>query len=536
MKTRNSTKILAAIFAVALLVGACFALSVSADDTPTVSIAGKNVDFQDKYTIAFAVEASDDNVEVELLYYLEDPALNSKATAYQAVKGATANYANVFYTHGVSAQNITDEIWAKAHIVDTDVYSDVVKYSVAEYVYSRLYKHDIINATEESDLVEKAFLESFVEFASNAQAHLEKEEAGTLAKNYYYAYVQDGTLNGGDNSELFDPSVSALATLAYIGTAPEGKKFDNWTVITYTAEGTSTTTAENGDTVTLTGHTVITPNYESEADVSTLNAGEAFDDGRIVNATSGYVTNSSGTNTKVRYYKSNTGTAGLQTGDAIEIVADPDASKSGNKVLKFTDGSTSSYTSVHINASPDYYEGSSDNTNNKGIKTTFETLLYIEEYPDRSFTDSQTVAQPMFTYGGRSAALQFNITYSEENGEFYIATSTSGATMTTLFTGSNYFSSNEWVAIRFEWYQYDLRAEEEAIIKLYINNVHVADITPPDAMLTANGTSGEALYATKDVDHMMWKGVSDSMAVMYFDNISMYDAYIDQTIVETPAE
>ena len=79
MKTRNSTKILAAIFAVALLVGACFALSVSADDTPTVSIVGKNVDFQDKYTIAFAVEASDDNVEVELLYYLEDPALNSEA-------------------------------------------------------------------------------------------------------------------------------------------------------------------------------------------------------------------------------------------------------------------------------------------------------------------------------------------------------------------------------------------------------------------------------------------------------------------------
>ena len=145
MKTKNTkprklTKIFAAVLALALLACVCFALSVSAEDTPTLKIVAKNVDFQDVYTVAFAAESSDENADIELFYYLEDPALNREATAYTAHEGSTANYANVFYTHGVSAQNIAKEIWAKAHIVGTDVYSDVVKYSVAEYVYSRLYR------------------------------------------------------------------------------------------------------------------------------------------------------------------------------------------------------------------------------------------------------------------------------------------------------------------------------------------------------------------------------------------------------------
>jgi len=537
MNNKKYSKIIVFALSLALIIGAAVGIVANAESAESApEILAKNIEYGDTLKFMVAIDSESVGGEgktVTFSVYEGDPDNNGKMLG----KSATAVYKDTSETNlgvdfayiGTATYGISPLAYGENYylVVECDGAKTVTQYSAIEYFLERLYGDDIINATEEKELLQKEIYENAIAYGSSVQkyAAYEGKFSGTNVADYNYVKVEGGTINGASTAVLADGEY----TVTFTGSAPAGLTHIGWTVTV--GEDSADFT---GNSVTVSESCTVTPKYQSS--VVTLKPGEMFDDGRVVNATTGYITNSSGTNTRVCYYKTNTGIAGMQSGDAIEIVEDPDASKSGNKVLKFTDGSASDYTSVHITASPDYYEGSSDNKNNKGIKTTFETLLYIEEYQDNSFFNSQTVAQPMFTYGGRSTALQFNITYSTENGKFYFAPNSTGAVMTTLFNESNYFSANEWVAIRFEWYQYDLRAEEQAIIKLYINNVHVANITPPAAMLTAKGTSGEELYATKDVDHMMWKGVSTSKAVMYFDNISMYDAYIDQTIVETPAE
>ena len=507
----KKTRLLVLMLALALLVCGAIGITASAENEPALTLK-KNVSFVDTPSLVFAVEGVEAEADVELRVYA-----SAEATEYYtatAIEGGVVidevEYP-AFYLAGIYPKDIANEVYVKA--VSGDKESAMLRYSILEFALEGIDTYKGVN----DELA--AFYQNIIDYSSGIQKYLGDKFVGVNAADYNYVKVEDGTIGGYSTAVLADGEYEVTLT----GSAPAGLTHVGWTV---------GSTEFTGNTVTISESCTVTPKYQ--ASVVTLQPGEKFDDGRVVDAASGYITNSSGTNTRIRYYKTNSGTAGLQSGDAIEIVNDP--ANSGNKVLKFTDGSTESYTSVHIQASPDYAEYSSDNKDNKGVKTTFETLLYIEEYPELSFTNNQTVAQPMFTQSGRSTALQFNITYSTEKGKFYFAPTSTGAVMTTLFTDSNYFSANEWVAIRFEWYQYDLRAEQDAIIKLYINNVHAANITPPTAMLEASGTSGESLHGTKDVDHMMWKGFSTSRAVMYFDNLSIYDAYIDQTIVETPAE
>ena len=499
------------MLALALLVCGAIGITASAETEPTLTLK-KNVSFVDTPSLVFAVEGVEAEADVELRVYA-----SAEATEYYtatAIEGGVVidevEYP-AFYLAGIYPKDIANEVYVKA--VSEDKESAMLRYSILEFALEGIDTYKGVN----DELA--AFYQNIIDYSSGIQKYI--GDTDTNVADYNYVKVQDGTIGGYSTAVLADGEY----TVTFTGSAPAGLTHIGWTV---------GATEFTGNTVTISESCTVTPKYQ--ASVVTLQPGETFDDGRVVDAADGYIKNSSGTKTKIRYYKTNSGTVGLQSGDAIEIVNDP--ANSGNKVLKFTDGSTSNYTSVHIDASPDRVEYSADNKDNKGVKTTFETLLYIEEYPDVSFTNNQTVAQPMFTTGGRSTALSFNITYSTEEEQFYFALTTAGtgAALTETFTKSTYFNANEWVAIRFEWYQYDLRAEEKAIIKLYINNVHAADITPPTSMLTAKGESGESLYGTNDVDHMMWKGLSSSKAVMYFDNLSMYDAYIDQTIVETPAE
>ena len=477
MKTKSFTKIFAAVFALVLLVGACFALCVSAEDTTTLEIKAKNVNIGSEYTVMFAAESSDDNAEIELLYYLEDPSLNADATAYKAVKAESAAYAHAFYTHGVPVQDIADEIWAKAHIVDTEVYSDVVKYSVAEYIFARLYKHDIINATEEKDLVEKAFLESFVEFASNAQAHLEKESE-TLAKNYYYAYVQDGVLNGGDSSELFDPA-NASVTLTYTGTS----SISGWSVTTYTAEGSSTKEIGVDEGVTLTGHTIITP----VEGIATLTEGETFDNLTTLKG--------DGSDSDVLFgtgsYQTSDANGQVVSGDEIKIVKDPTGAD--NNVLMFKDGSTSGYSSIWLPV-----KGENGKATN-GI-SIFETKIYVPK--SEILSTGNVLAQPQYGASSGGKLHYENLLIAGDKSYLYFELDNKEGAET-----EGNITTDAWHTLRLEFYNYASGAGAP-IVKVYIDNLYAGytDVT-----------------TVKDTTGFRWAGFAGAKFTIYFDNMSMIE-------------
>ena len=477
MKNTKLTKILTAVMALILLIGAITCIATSAEDADTLAIVAKNVSHGDRIQIALAVAAPEGS-EVEVVYYFEDPELNPEATAFTAVKseGKTFNYNGkdcpVFYTEGIPAKDLANQIYAKAHIIGTDTWTDYTVYSVAEFIYARLYKHNVIAATEGDALTEKNLYLSLIEYASYAQMMLEENDE-TLLRDYYYAYVQDGTLDGAEDSAIFDPE-NASVTLAYTGNASD---FNGWNVTTYNA-GTSTTVKVSANaTVALTGHTVITPAY-----LAPLTAGETFDKLTTLKG--------DGTDSKIKFGKTTCATSDLglvQSGDEIAIVKDPTGGD--NNVLKFTDGSTGSgvYSTVWVGVS------GSQVTNGLSV---FETRIYIPSADVLS--NGGTIAQLAFT-AGRTAQGDINLSmYSDASQAYFTLSNTDGKE-----TGRAVYTDG-WHILRLEFYNSTTAADNH--VKVYIDNLY----------------AGKIDYATaNDVNGFFWKSYNSAKTTVYFDNMSL---------------
>ena len=130
-----------AILAIALCLAIGF--SVSADEgAPT--IISKNIAYGESVYLYVAVDNSGfENADIEVLFYTEDPSANTSATAYKATKSQieyTPNPAFPTYrSFGIPAKAIGDTIYARTHVLDTDVYGDVIEYSVVEYLLDMRY-------------------------------------------------------------------------------------------------------------------------------------------------------------------------------------------------------------------------------------------------------------------------------------------------------------------------------------------------------------------------------------------------------------
>ena len=194
MKKANVLKLLVLALCVTLL-GAVAVFSASAEESElSVSIIAKNVSYDDVVKVMFAVDDSNaGGNEIEVLYYLEDPIANPEAKAYLGVEydeGYTKNDVTypAYFTAGFPAKAIGDKVYARAHIVGTDVYSDVMRYSVVEYLYERLY---LDNATGDK----KALYEDLLSYGASAQKVL-CPDAETRISDYVLVGIQGGTLDG----------------------------------------------------------------------------------------------------------------------------------------------------------------------------------------------------------------------------------------------------------------------------------------------------------------------------------------------------
>jgi len=482
MKNSKITKILIFTLTVALLAVTAFAFSVSAEETaqtdPELEIAGKNIVYGDTFTIQYAVSTSKITADAELVIGNSAGVLGSakfsKTETTDKITGTEDTY-YVFEVTGIPASDVCEDIIV--HVEDGDKVGPELKYSLGEYFYERLYADDVINATEGKALYQKDLYLNYLAYAASAQnlfKNFENGENVTLVTNRYYAYVQDGTINGGDSSELFDPSVSASATLAYTG---NGADFSGWNVTTYNSDGLSTVQVGPTATVALTGHTVITPAY-----LTTLTEGENFDDLTTLKG--------DGTDSDVKFGIGTftTSDGSVVEGDEIKIVKDPTGRD--NNVLMFKDGSTSNYSSIWISVK------SANGKATNGI-STFETKLYV---PKSEILSAGALAQPQYGASSGGRLCYENLVISDDKSYMYFdLDNTDGAETTGNIT------TDAWHTLRLEFYNYASGAGTP-IIKIYVDNLYAGytEVT-----------------TVKDTTGFRWASVADAKFTIYFDNMSL---------------
>lgn len=206
MKNTKFTKIALLILSVALLVGAAFAVSTSATETPTeeeiLSDMKVNLKYGDMLYFLCLVDAENLGPDADVRFTLykdadcTDVAATVKAEYLEEgdVKLGTdpvynTGYYADFATHGVSAVCMGVDYYVKATIVKADgnVEGEAVKCSVIKYLLERLYED---NPTD----IQREHYENTIAYGSTAQKVTGDDK--TNVADYLYVAAQNGTVNG----------------------------------------------------------------------------------------------------------------------------------------------------------------------------------------------------------------------------------------------------------------------------------------------------------------------------------------------------
>ena len=300
MKNKKSLRILIAALAFAILtVALCFA--AFAEETPelSVKILAKNVAYDEVVKVLFAVDdtAAGGN-EVEVIYYVEDPTVNTQAKAYAGIKyevGYTDKNGTpddtsddvkypAFFTAGFPAANIGDNVYARAHIVGTDVYSDVVRYSVVEYLLERLYQ-------DKAEGDKKALYETLLDYGEYSQKVILNGDADpdNDVERFVTEYVLVTMSEGGiDETPDNKRDASYPTGIYFVGDKiyPTSKEVKSWKVTV----GDTSKVVNNAAEVVVSGFTTITVNEYANAapaykpDLNDTEGRETFEGEEVINA------------------------------------------------------------------------------------------------------------------------------------------------------------------------------------------------------------------------------------------------------------
>ncbi len=253
MKTKF-IKISVLVLSLALVFGAAFAMNISADDeTPATKpvILSQNVFYSDQFALMLAVDANSVAAgDVTLYVYEEHPLTGAEPAQILVESTATAGTvsglgegkdAYIFQVKGVGALDIAKEFYFVA-VDSAEKESDVLKYSVAEYLYERLATTDSAKLSD----AQKRFYNRTIAFASGAQMTLGdaplKADSPELVSNLRYVEVVGGAINGYATALVpTDTAITPRVTNAIIA---------DWKATTYKADGTSTDSTSSGS-VTL---------------------------------------------------------------------------------------------------------------------------------------------------------------------------------------------------------------------------------------------------------------------------------------------
>ncbi len=194
---KKTLKRLAVMSFVAVFVLGVAIFAEAAVETPEMSIQYCNLSFRDNVCIKYAV-SSDSSEETILLlwdapsdkYLYGTHVAELKTVGTQQINDAS--YKIYDYT-SLAAKQMTDVVYARAYtVVDgTAYYSKVEKYSILEYVYSKLGK----TATASTDETLKTLLSSMLVYGANAQKYFDYKTARLATNDFYQVKVVGGVID-----------------------------------------------------------------------------------------------------------------------------------------------------------------------------------------------------------------------------------------------------------------------------------------------------------------------------------------------------
>lgn len=198
----KTSKILCLVLTLALLVIGAVAVTASAEEAPSASIASKNLSYDSTISILFAVKTENTDVAPKLnVYTMADGELSFNksidATFTPENSEAKVGYAGayIFFTDGIVAKALDTEIYVEAVVtVDNVEYKSAMeRYSVVEYCHEMNAKK---STTDYNDIIN---------YGARIQKMLKEDGKfdGAFATDYKYVTIDGGTLDGKFDSGIY---------------------------------------------------------------------------------------------------------------------------------------------------------------------------------------------------------------------------------------------------------------------------------------------------------------------------------------------
>ncbi len=373
MKTRKFSKIVLLVLSLALLIGSAVGIAVSAEDNSR-EILSQNIIYSDRLTVMYAVDATLEEAiagDVRVSYYWEEDGVaelkaakllypydeNNELIAgyvYQPKdgEGNVINTYPVFITEGVPAKDLLKVANVTAYAGELPAAPVYESYSVAEYLYTKLYRDGYIAKTEVDgkDYERKLMYTKLLDYGAQAQTLLvnyDKAEAERepLVTDCAVAatFSPECTLDGTDTFLFALAGSSFSITPVYSGTG--NYLCENWKLIY--ADGSEQTVA-SGTAVEVSSQVIFEPILTMPTRVYDFETDPLYSTSTL--KINNYSLGSSGTaeNDLANYIDSSTAPK-FAKGAFLSIAADP--ATAANKVMKVNVVTTSGADNYRSNIS-----------------------------------------------------------------------------------------------------------------------------------------------------------------------------------------
>lgn len=253
---KKTTKIVMMLVASVIALVSVFCItSFAAETEETLEVTLiKNIAVTDKIQAMYAVKA-DENITAEnakLTVYDEDN--NIVWSGFGVVENLTQFGGEayiVFYTNRIALYEMANFYYVQLDV--NGAKSAVVSYSVAEYLFDRLYKDGFANKTEadDKDFNRKNFYNGLVQTGENAYEIINNDAKRSIA-DLVYVIAEGASLE----KKIY--TADETVTLTYTGTAPEGYAFAGKWSSTIAGESV----VNDGEAFVPSTHAVYTPCFE----------------------------------------------------------------------------------------------------------------------------------------------------------------------------------------------------------------------------------------------------------------------------------
>ena len=221
MKNLKLAKLLVMLLSLTLLIGSAIGIAVSATGEDTITDTGaieaKTIIHNDKIQLGFYIDASADDLTngtftVEY-YWGEDGDVKN------AVVRADGNRADstLVATEGVAYYELTKVATVTVKNAQGEAV-DTAKYSVAQFLYAKLYADGFIGSADAGEVKAAAVYEALIDLGAKSQTYL-NENPHALVSDCSIVYSNtDGLTVDGTNSYVFAlPGQSISVTPVYTG-------------------------------------------------------------------------------------------------------------------------------------------------------------------------------------------------------------------------------------------------------------------------------------------------------------------------------